>query len=33
MGNDIKIHETAIIDPGAELGKGVVVGPYTMRGP
>ncbi len=33
MGNDITIHETAIIDPGAELGTGVVVGPYTIIGP
>jgi UDP-N-acetylglucosamine acyltransferase len=27
------IHPTAIIDPGAELGKDVVVGPYAIIGP
>ena len=27
------IHPTAIIDPGAELGKEVTVGPYTVIGP
>ena len=27
------IHPTALIDPSAELGKGVTVGPYTIIGP
>jgi UDP-N-acetylglucosamine acyltransferase len=26
-------HPTAVIDPGAELGEGVTVGPYTVIGP
>ena len=30
MANDI--HSTAIIDPGAELGDGIVVGPYCVIG-
>lgn len=28
-----RIHETAIVDPGAEIGPGVVIGPYTVIGP
>lgn len=27
------VHETAIVDPGAELGRGVVVGPWALIGP
>jgi UDP-N-acetylglucosamine acyltransferase len=27
------VHQTAIVDPGAELGNGVEVGPYAMIGP
>ena len=29
----IRIHETAIVDPGAELGSGVEVGPFAIIGP
>ncbi len=28
-----RIHATALVDPGAELGRGVVVGPYAIVGP
>jgi UDP-N-acetylglucosamine acyltransferase len=28
-----KVHATAIVDPGAELGAGVEVGPFTIIGP
>ena len=28
-----RVHPTAIVDPGAELDDGVVVGPYTVVGP
>ena len=27
------IHPTAIVDPGAELGEDVVIGPYAIIGP
>ena len=27
-----EIHSTAIIDPGAELGDGIVIGPYCVIG-
>jgi UDP-N-acetylglucosamine acyltransferase len=30
---DIQVHPTAIVDDGAELGEGVVVGPYSILGP
>src|SRR3954465_4718932 len=30
---DLQIHPTAIVDPGAELGAGTVVGPYCIIGP
>jgi UDP-N-acetylglucosamine acyltransferase len=30
--SDVQIHPTAIIDPGAELGRGCVVGPYCIIG-
>lgn len=30
--SETKIHETAIVDAGAELGSGVVVGPYCVIG-
>lgn len=30
---EARIHATALVDPGAELGPGVVVGPYTIIGP
>ncbi len=33
MANDLLIHETSMIDPDAELGDGVVVGPYSIIGP
>jgi len=33
MSSQVKIHPTAIIDSGAELGVGVEVGPYCMVGP
>ena len=29
----VRVHETAIVDPGAELGPGVEVGPYAIVGP
>jgi UDP-N-acetylglucosamine acyltransferase len=29
----VRIHPTAIVDPGAELGEGVEVGPYALVGP
>jgi UDP-N-acetylglucosamine acyltransferase len=30
---ETRIHETALIDPGAELGTGVTVGPWAIVGP
>ncbi|MFL6569762.1 MAG: acyl-[acyl-carrier-protein]--UDP-N-acetylglucosamine O-acyltransferase, partial [Chthoniobacterales bacterium] len=30
--SDVQIHPTAIVDPGAELGAGTVVGPYCIVG-
>ena len=30
---ETQIHPSAIIDPGAELGQGVIVGPWSMIGP
>ncbi len=30
MSSDVTIHPTAIVEPGAELGAGTVVGPYCM---
>ncbi len=33
MKKNISIHETAIVDPRAELEEGVVVGPYSIIGP
>ena len=29
----VEIHDTAIVDRGAELGSGVRVGPYAIIGP
>jgi len=29
----VDIHETALVDPKAELGKGVKIGPYSIIGP
>lgn len=31
--NPVRIHPTAIIDPGAELGTGVEIGPWCLIGP
>jgi UDP-N-acetylglucosamine acyltransferase len=31
--NEVKIHPTAIIEKGAQLGVGVEIGPYTVVGP
>ena len=31
--SEARIHSTALVDPGAELGAGVVVGPYAIIGP
>lgn len=31
-GDEVKIHPTAIVEKGAQLGKGVVVGPYCVVG-
>ncbi len=33
MKNTTGIHPTAIVDPAAELGEGVSIGPYTVIGP
>lgn len=33
MPEPARIHPTAIVEPGAELGAGVVVGPYSLIGP
>jgi UDP-N-acetylglucosamine acyltransferase len=30
---ETRVHETAIVDPGAELGEGVEVGPWALVGP
>ncbi len=30
---EVRIHETALVDPETELGAGVVVGPYAVLGP
>src|SRR5438270_12144183 len=30
--SDVQIHPTAIVDPGAELGTGTIVGPYCVIG-
>jgi UDP-N-acetylglucosamine acyltransferase len=30
---ETSIHETALVDPGAELGEGVQIGPWAMLGP
>lgn len=30
---EVDIHPTAIVDPGAELDRGVTIGPWTMIGP
>jgi UDP-N-acetylglucosamine acyltransferase len=30
---ETKIHSTAVISPGAEFGRGVIVGPYSIIGP
>ena len=32
-GVETQVHPTAIVDPGADLGEGVVVGPWTIIGP
>jgi UDP-N-acetylglucosamine acyltransferase len=32
-GGEVRIHETAIVDPDAELGEGVEVGPWALIGP
>jgi UDP-N-acetylglucosamine acyltransferase len=32
-GPDVLVHATAIVDSGAELGTGVVIGPYSIIGP
>ena len=29
----VEIHETAIVDPKAQLGEGVKIGPYSIIGP
>jgi len=29
----VEIHETALVDPNAQLGDGVKVGPYSIIGP
>lgn len=31
--SEVRIHPTAIVDPGAELGEGVEVGPWSIVGP
>ncbi|MDQ6810110.1 MAG: acyl-ACP--UDP-N-acetylglucosamine O-acyltransferase [Verrucomicrobiota bacterium] len=31
--SDAQVHPTAIVDPGAELGAGTIVGPYCIVGP
>jgi UDP-N-acetylglucosamine acyltransferase len=31
--SDVQIHQTAIVDPKAELGGGTIVGPYCVIGP
>lgn len=31
--DETQVHPTAIVDPGAELGSGVVVGPWALVGP
>jgi UDP-N-acetylglucosamine acyltransferase len=31
--DDTVVHETAIVDPGAELGRGVRIGPWALVGP
>jgi len=31
--SDVQIHQTAIVDPTAELGTGTVIGPYCVIGP
>jgi len=30
---ETRVHPTAVVDPGAELGRGVQVGPWTILGP
>ena len=30
--SDVQIHPTAIIDPGAQIGEGTIVGPYCVIG-
>ncbi len=30
--NSVKVHPTAVVSPGAELGEGVEIGPYTIIG-
>ncbi|MSR23122.1 MAG: acyl-ACP--UDP-N-acetylglucosamine O-acyltransferase [Gemmatimonadetes bacterium] len=32
-GAEVQVHPQAIVDPGAELGDGVSIGPWTMIGP
>jgi UDP-N-acetylglucosamine acyltransferase len=31
--SDVQIHQTAIVDPGAQIGAGTMIGPYCVIGP